>query len=234
MARIKFSGIGITEMRGGLGDDVFFRNRAGAVVRKKSSKPWVSSTRRNNMIELLSEVDSDWLALTDQQRGDWNKAAGTGQLNYLRKHNKISNITGREAFISKNLKRKFYGLLTDSSIPQAPTGMPGPPQNVSLTAVSMTELTCNLDLEASTLSLKISLFLGNGMSQATYRPPRGRLVKVGIFDYSTGPNFFNLLSLYTSEGLSFSAGQKVFLLIKFFHPDSGFQLEQGLYSVIAT
>lgn len=75
MANARFSGIGITAISGRVGDEVFFRNQGGAVIRSyaipvNTTSVYTDATRGN-----FGSLSSGWKTLSQAERDTWLIAA---------------------------------------------------------------------------------------------------------------------------------------------------------------
>lgn len=103
MATIKFSGIGITEMRGKLGGTVLTRNASGAIARN-----WVNPVYPGTAPQLSSNnrfalVVGEWQALSESEREAWVAAAELPQWAYTNKVGEVVQPTGQQLFVELNL-----------------------------------------------------------------------------------------------------------------------------------
>lgn len=98
---VTFSGIGITEARGRLGDDVFTRGRGGAMTRAYVIPANTSTPYRDAIKIAYSDVVTLWNSLTDFEVELWNKAA-----KLVPRKTKLGHVyasKGRNLFIGYNM-----------------------------------------------------------------------------------------------------------------------------------
>ncbi len=107
MASAIFSGIGVTEMRGKIGNEVFFRNRGGAAVRSYAvpvqPNSFAQLTMRSNMASLIPIYKS----LSEEQYHAWlNLSSRLLRRNGVGSRKKLSAFN---TFISSNLNLMAVG-----------------------------------------------------------------------------------------------------------------------------
>lgn len=108
MARVIFSGIGVTQMRGKIGNEVFFKNRAGAAVRSYAVPTQPNTSAQLTARSYMATIISQWQGLSDFQREQWRLLA-TRQL----KRNGVGNrknLSSYQMFVRSNLALAFVGL----------------------------------------------------------------------------------------------------------------------------
>lgn len=112
MALIKPSGT-ISDIRGKIGGTVFANSGAGLVMKNLTSPVNRNTIRQNNQRNVIADLQSQWLQLTNHQRGCWDhwlKLFPIKQNNF----NKLP-INGQQAFIKINTPFRLYGktIITD-------------------------------------------------------------------------------------------------------------------------
>lgn len=116
MAKVKFSGFGITDMRGKVNGHVASKNRAGAYIRTKVTPVNPNTSYQQNVRATLTNFSQAWRALTQPQRDAWNAAvpdfATTDIFGDLR------NPTGKNLFTKLNTNLTNIGQPT-TNIPPA-------------------------------------------------------------------------------------------------------------------
>lgn len=72
---VQFSGIGIVDARGKLGDSVFFRNRYGAAVRQYAVPVNTITSARSAIRDVYASLTTLWQSLDQWMRDDWTSYA---------------------------------------------------------------------------------------------------------------------------------------------------------------
>lgn len=75
MAVIRMSGIGVTEMRGRLGTDIFSRNQWGAYVKGEYAPTGAETPYQDETRVTLSDALLQWQGLNHEEQEAWNSAA---------------------------------------------------------------------------------------------------------------------------------------------------------------
>lgn len=193
MAKATFSGIGITEMRNKLGDEVHFRNRGGSVVRAYASPVVNPNTIGLEFREIYGDLCEIWQLLDDSTRLEWNMFASSQAAKSVGIHKR--HLSGFNWFVKQSV-----GILITGNVPSFLPVVP-------IFTVNPTALFV-LTLSTTQVELKVT-----GASSDTIVPPNTYLalfasagVSPGITSKKTGINAVTIYSPGTdSESLDISS-----------------------------
>lgn len=101
MAKLTFSGIGITEASGKLGNDVLFKNRYGACSRSYAIPVQPNTARQIATRDAMTAISNLWASLDEWQWDEWNAYALTQFSSNSIAHR--FNQTGRGLFVQRNM-----------------------------------------------------------------------------------------------------------------------------------
>lgn len=148
MATVVYSSIGITEMRGKAGGNIFTRNANGSYM-KKNTKPTNPDTALQQASRaIFSQVAQAWRELTDEQRQAWIEAAPN--FPYTNRAGDTAYYTGQQFFMKLNSSR----LQLNPTDPILTT----PPSPVSLDAIyALEDLNMTYDESSSVLVMATTI-----------------------------------------------------------------------------
>ena len=116
MAKVKFSGVGIVDMRGKLNGSVMSKNRAGAYVRTKVTPVNPNTIAQQLARTLLTGFSQSWRGLTQNQRDAWNAAVQDFQKTDI--FGDLKAPTGKNLYTLLNVNLSNTGNATISVPPQ--------------------------------------------------------------------------------------------------------------------
>lgn len=122
-ALIKMSGIGITEISGKLGGNVFSRTKGGAVIRNRVVPTNPQTVAQQAVRAIFGAISSAWRALTAEERESWNSSAQDYPYQNALGESKI--LSGKALFQKLNNNLLYAGQSILSS-PLAPQGVNAP------------------------------------------------------------------------------------------------------------
>lgn len=122
-ALIKMSGIGITEISGKLGGNVFSRTKGGAVIRNRVVGTNPQTIAQQMVRAIFGAISSAWRSLNDEQRANWNAVAQ--DYPYQNRLGETKILSGKALFQKLNNNLLYAG---ESIIetPLAPQGVNAP------------------------------------------------------------------------------------------------------------
>ena len=232
MAKIIFSGAGITEIRGKAGGSVFSRNASGAFWRNRVNPVNPQTSRQMAVRGGFTAISTQWRDLTDAERQAWSDFAPTMPFQDALGQSKV--YTGNQLFMKLN-----------QSLSQASPATPlltSPPSPVTAPVLTVSSLLVNNDAGEAIATFVISpttvpagfvmrVFATPSLSPGIMRPQASlyRLVATsptvttGTANFSPGYE-----ALYGAP----TVGGKVFVRVMLVSTDSGQQFEMSKDSVI--
>lgn len=148
-ALIKMSGIGITEISGKLGGNVFSRTKGGAVIRNRVVGSNPQTIAQQNVRAIFGAISSAWRSLSVTQREAWN--AITSDYPYQNRLGETKLLSGKALFQKLNNNLVYAGESILES-PLAPQGVNAPvlsqdfsvERNIAGSALLVGEITVDL------------------------------------------------------------------------------------------
>ena len=122
MTKIKFSGFGITDMRGKLNGTVASKNRAGAYLRTKVTPVNPNTAAQQQSRAFLTSLSQAWRGLTQAQRDAWNAAVGDFAKTDI--FGDLREPTGKNLYTLLNINLANTGN-AQISVPPNPAAVPG-------------------------------------------------------------------------------------------------------------
>ena len=123
MAKVVFSAI-VADARKKVGGNVFTKNRAGAVVRRKVSPVQPRTSAQLQVRASFTALSKSWATLTDSQRAGWNALAA--QYPHKDKFGASHTLTGLQMYQKLNRNLATIGLAPISAAPATlSVGFPG-------------------------------------------------------------------------------------------------------------
>lgn len=206
MAAIKFSAIGVTDIRGTSGGTTWSNGGSGAYIRRRV-KPTNGQTQAQTAQRAkFSQQAQAWRALTDAERDDWNGAAKSGQY-------PLKTLLGDPIQPSGSV---LYSTINNTIISAGGTAITAVPLLVGLGDVLVTAAAGAAGTPALTLTYSGTLgsdevlvvFATYGVSGGRSRGSNWK--KIGAAGFS-GASPVNVLSAYTAVWGPLTEGAKVFL-----------------------
>lgn len=145
MAKIIFSGAGITEIRGKAGGSVFSRNASGAFWRNRVNPVNPQTSRQLSVRSGFTSISTQWRDLSDADRQAWSDFAPTMPFQDALGQSKI--YTGNQLFMKLNQS------LTQAS--PATALLASPPVPVTAPVITVSALTVINDAPDTTASMTI-------------------------------------------------------------------------------
>jgi len=126
MASVKLSGIGVTDIRGKLGGNVFSKGRSGNTLRNKVVPINPQTSSQIAQRAKLSLLASAWRNLTSAQQLQWNAVAASGMYPKVNIFGDKIQPSGFQLFVNLNLNILIAG----------GTQIVVPPRQLSLTNIT--------------------------------------------------------------------------------------------------
>lgn len=108
MTKIKFSGIGVTEMSGKWGTDVVARNTAGFYLRPNTAAVQPDTTYQAAIRTRMTEVSQEWRTLTQTQMDEWEAASASDYWTWAVRIEKRFRPSGQQLFCKVNLNTYLF------------------------------------------------------------------------------------------------------------------------------
>ena len=121
MAKIKFSGVAVVDMRGKLNGSVMSKNRAGAYVRTKVTPVNPNTLSQQQARASLTDRSQSWRGLTQAQRDAWNAAVQDFQRTDI--FGDLRVPTGKNLYTLLNINLLNAGQ-SAISVPPSPAAVP--------------------------------------------------------------------------------------------------------------
>ena len=220
MAKIVFSGVGITDIRGKVGAEVFSRNRYGAFSRAFVVPANTTTSARTAQRAQYASLCSAWLALSSINKALWSKEA----LRHLRKPvvGSVYFSTGFNYFVQCNFNR----LIAGKSILSAPVAANAlsPLRSFVVSALDPSNFFLSCVRAGGSTSIGVNACLAIYASACvssgiTYKRSELRLVSV-----LAGPASLSNIDIYTDYKNIFGApisDKRIFLKCKAINNNNG-------------
>ena len=235
MAKIIFSGAGITEIRGKAGGSVFSRNASGAFWRNRVNPVNPQTSRQLAVRSGFTSISTQWRDLTNAERQAWSDFAPTMPFQDALGQSKI--YTGNQLFMKLNQS------LTQASpatplLTSPPSPVTSPVLAVSLLefGVDGTDLTAVFTISPATVpaGFVMRVFASPGLSAGIMRP-QASLFRLVSTSPTIATGVANIAPDYEAlYGLP-SEGSKVYVRVVLVSSASGQQFEvfKGATVVVA-
>ena len=233
MSKITFSGLGITEARGKIGNEVMFRNQGGACARAYASPVVIPNAYGLQYRDAYAILANGWQVAPQSYRDAWNLAARS--LPNRQSIVKRGQMSGFNYFVSQTLAIYFAG--------GAPTYYPIPPEPLIQIEENIMYYVDAFGLAGAILSLPLVVAVPINHSLQFYASVG---VSPGIHFKKTGINFIgqfpegstvpysDLFTRYTANYGTPVSGTKIFWGARFVNFRTG-QTGKRIYtSVIVT
>jgi hypothetical protein len=115
MALIKTGG-GIAEIRGSIGGTTFSRGRYGAIARNRTVPVQPNTERQSIIRQQMGSIVQGWLALTDDQRANWQVYAN--QTPVINRLGETIYLSGQNHYVRSNMCRMSANI---NEVVEAPT-----------------------------------------------------------------------------------------------------------------
>lgn len=207
MAKVQYSGIGITEMAGKIGGNVLARNASGSYSRKNTAPVQPNSPAQAAVKGIFASIANAWRDLTEAQRNGWEQAAPDfPQTNSL---GQVFFLTGQQLYNKFNNSLQQLGL---AGIDDAPApGTIYSPASAVVNAVGTgggTPAELDVDIpEAVPAGQEVAIFVTPPLS-AGINNFNNRLELLRTEAAGNGPSF-DILADYEAKYGTFVAGQKI-------------------------
>lgn len=210
MAKITFSGIGITEMRGKLGTEIFSRNAQGAYVKSFVVPTNTITALRTAARDNFASAVSLWTLIDSAQLTTWQELQSR-----VFKSSKVAQryrLTPRSVFISSN-----YNLLCSGQLPiMVADAFSKLEQIAKFSIVELTSTNFRLSVEFVGGSFIVPenhalVVSASNCVSAGIKSKKNGLVVVSVLDEFSDASDFNIVTDYSSIYSAPVVGKNVFL-----------------------
>lgn len=210
MAKIIFSGIAVTEMRGKLGNEIFSRNAQGAYVKSFVIPTNTITALRTAARENFASAVSLWSIVDESQLVTWQELQSR-----LFRSSKVSQryrLNSRSVFISSN-----YNLLCAGQLPvMVADALSKLEQILSFSIVELKSANFRLSVEfvgnGSIVPLNHVLVVSASASVSSgIKSKKNGLVVVSVLDELSDASDFDVIADYSSVYGSPVSGKNIFL-----------------------
>lgn len=224
MASIKFSGIGVTEMRGSVGGTVFTRNAAGAIAKIRTVPVYPATTKQVTQAATFATVAAAWKSLTEAQALTWIVAAAGTDWTYVNRLGETRNYSGFGLFAKLN-NSAYVESYPITSAPTKPA-MAGPTISSISAVVTAGVLALDVTHTTGTIQAESSMIFSAtpSLSAGIYRPS---LHLFRELERVTAASFASPTDIHTSYVATFSlptVGSKIFIQTTLLDDASGARL----------
>lgn len=123
MAKIKFSAIAVTDMRGKSGGSVFSKNKGGSYTKNFVVPSNPATVAQQAVRALFGSIASLWRSLTQPQRNGWNSKAPSFPYTDVFGDTKTLSGFGLHQKLNGNLQNSGQSLLSDAPDPVGTSGI---------------------------------------------------------------------------------------------------------------
>lgn len=172
MAKIMFSGIAVTDARGKIGNQIFFRNEFGACVRDYKYPANTITPARTAVRAVWYSLFGLWQTLTADEVHLWNSYAYS-----IVKKNSVGNsfkLTGRQLFMQRNMNIVTAGfspvIIPDIASVSVPV--------CAVTPIAFSTISLQVDFQSVNFSGTVSadnavvIYASPMLSAGIFSPPR--------------------------------------------------------------
>lgn len=212
MGKIIFSGIGVTDIRGKVGGNVFSKNKGGAFIRNRVVGTNPGTSAQISHRAKVSLLSSQWRSLTDGQRTSWIGAAASGDWDRTDSLGNTYQMTGQQLFVSLNVWFLEFGSTRDT--PPTPLTIPTAVAGgieVILQEGALSLFTVQMPINPEGENYDFEFWATGGMSPGINRPPQSLFRRLGYFNSIDVRSEYDIISIYSPIFPIVNEGEKVFL-----------------------